>query len=273
MQITDIISYRDYETKLKEKYPLIRSGIITLLMYFLIGRMIDLIQYACEILVCSTILLKIVFHVISDDSDLKQHLETTMNADHNIKELKMINKKTKQIKRVRYEYTGTLLKQILAIIIIRIMIMFLPFLAIVPFIGSFSNIIHLFLLILMLMTQIPLPFINLIISLIARKLNIPTQNCYMMYSMSDIIISWIKRFINESKLSSIRTARDIILKYENDKKIELYDNDYNCMLNTFNNLGINSNCFNDLKNKINFSINWLISMSLSAHTFQLPPKQ
>ncbi|VBB17747.1 hypothetical protein YASMINEVIRUS_210 [Yasminevirus sp. GU-2018] len=212
------------------------TGVGLLLMYLVLGQIMSFVRYVSEILVFTVMPLKIALHVFSTDSDLKQNIENTMAETSDIKELKQAYRQSRKIKRIRLDYGGTLLRQTLVVFIIRMLIMMLPLFEVIPFIGLFSNYVYAFLLFLIILIQTPTTVINSMIDVVAHKLNIRQHNLHLTCPLSDKIIVWIKGSIGDSKLASIRTIRDILLKY--DERSVLLVEDIERLFDALDNLGI-----------------------------------
>lgn len=218
------------------KRAMMSIAAIFMLIYILIGQLISWIQYISDFLVFTVMPIKIAFHVFSSDSDLRKHMENLMTETNDMRELKIAYKQSRKIKRNRSDYAGTLLRQILVVTIIRIIIMMIPILTIVPVFGMFSHFIHIFFIFLIVLVQIPTAVLNYLMSLTANKLNIKAHSFYMDRPLSDRIITQIKICISDSKLSSIRTIRDILLKY--DERTKFCAGDGEQLMDSLNNLGI-----------------------------------
>ena len=204
--------------------------------YLLIGQLISWIQYISEILVFTLMPIKIALHVFSSDSDLRKHMDTMITETNDMKELKIAHKQTKKIKRMRLDYAGTLLRQILVVTVIRILIMLVPILTIMPITCMISHYIHISLIFLTILVQTPTTMLNFFISLITEKLNIRSHDFYLECPLSDKIVMWIKTLISDTKISSIRTIRDILLKY--DGGADFSTEDGNLIIDSLNTLGI-----------------------------------
>ena len=213
-------------------------GVSLLLLYFVLGRIISFICYVSEIFIFTTMPIKIAIHVLSTDSDLKQNIENMITKTSDIKELKKVYRQARKIKRIRMDYGGTLLRQTLVVLLIKIMITIICMFDTVPLIGFFSNGVYMFFLFLMILIQTPVMITNLLINNLAKKLNIKQHNMCLTQPISDNIILWIKGLIGDSKLASVREIRDINLKY--DECSTLLVEDIEKLFNALSNLGISN---------------------------------
>jgi len=226
------------------------SPIFALISYMILGQLLSLVRYFCEILVLIVMPLKIVLHVFSSDSDLKHSIENTIATTSDIDEIKQAYKQAKKLKQKRLDYTSTLLRQTLVIILIKILMTFLPIFELIPFIGLFSNYVYALLLTTIMVVQTPTTLINLLIDTICHKMNIKYHNLYITSPISDKMIDWLKEVIGNSKLSSIRTIRDTVLKYDNKTTDieqvvhDLGDVNVNVNMDYLNHLGINADNLN-----------------------------
>lgn len=196
-------------------------GVVLLLMYLILGQIMSFVRNVCEILVFTIMPLKIAFQVFSTNSDLKLNISNTIASTTDIRELKQVYKQSKKLKKIRSDYGETLLRQTFVVILIRLMMALIPLIEMIPIIGLFialfSNCIYIFLLFLTILIQIPTSILNSFIDIIMCKFYMKHHNLHLSCPLSDKIILWIKGFMNDSKLTSIRIVRDIALKYDMSK--------------------------------------------------------
>lgn len=264
---------------LTNKLVMLMLIVSIIILYTLLGQLFNLIRFVSEILVFMIIPIKIFLHVFSSDSDLKLNIENVMTETSDVKILKNIYRQSRKIKRIRLEYAGTLLRQISVVLMLNLLMKILTIFEMIPFIGLFSTYTYSFLLFIVILIQIPTNLINIFIDIVAQKFNINNDhNNYFTYPLSDWIIIWVKKLVGESKLTSIRTIRDIMLKYDcniksiiddNNTDNTNDDNDNNKLFEALDNLGINkeylksigfnSNNIELFVNKIKDKINTLLS--------------
>jgi hypothetical protein len=175
--------------------------------------------------------LKISLHIFSTDSDLKISSDTLDFDD-----IKTEYKKSKRIKRIRLDYAGTLLRQIFVVSMIRIGIYLLQMISFMPFIGMFTHYFHTFLIFLALLVQLPTTVLNFIILTLTDKFNLTGFDFRLNCPLSDKLIVWTKGFFGDSKLASIRTIRNIVLKYDNKNELDVDDGEK--LMEALDNLGI-----------------------------------
>jgi hypothetical protein len=211
-------------------------------VYLLIGHIIAMIQYVIESLIFIIMPLKIALHVLSNDSDSVKAPDTT-----ELQELKLAYRQSKKIKKIRTDYQGTLLRQMLVVTGLGFIMQLVPLLKMLPIIGMFSYYIRLLLIILIILVQTPTIILNHIVAWITDKIKFTRCDLHLNSPVSDKIIVYIKNSINGSnrsngsKLSSIQDIRDIMLKYD---RVEFNPddgkNDGEKLFAALDNLGINT---------------------------------
>jgi hypothetical protein len=241
---------------LTNKRVMMYAGAMLVLIYLIISQLISWIQYISEILVFTIMSIKIALHVFSYESDLRKHMETLMTQTNDMKELKLAYKQLRKIKRIRLDYVRTLLRQILVVTVIKMLITMLPIFTVIPILGMFFHYIHISLIVLSILVQIPTTILNFFISMITKKLNINNHNFYLVCPLSDKIVFWIKTCICDTKLLSIRTIQDILLKYDKKTEFSIDDGDRDRLMDSLDNLGISKEYLKsvglDLNNMDNF---------------------
>lgn len=232
------------------------------ILYTVLGQLFNFIRFVSEILVFAIMPIKILLHVFSSDSDLKLNIENVMAETSDVKTLKNIYKQSRKIKRIRLEYAGTLLRQISVVLMLNLLMKVLTTIEMIPFIGLFSTYAYSSLLFIIILIQIPTNLINIFIDMIAQRFNISDHNYHFTYPLSEWIIIWVKKLVGESKLSSIRTIRDIMLKYDCNIKSTINDN------NTDNDTNDNNKLFEALDN-LGISKEYLKSIGFNGNNIEL----
>lgn len=216
----------------KNKYPIgISLGCI--LAYLLLGRVMGYIHSITEIIVFSILPLKIVLHVLCNQSESPKY----------------------------NNYSNVLLKQMFLIVLTKTLISFLSFLDLIPIIRIISYPMYLFLITFAIVIQVPVTMLNKIVDVILDKTKLGKNSFVRHYfrinSVYDRVISRITNMIDASKIMRIRIIRNIILKYESE--VSWNPKDVNKMSSALNDLGINQivdnidikSSFNDIIKQIN----------------------
>jgi hypothetical protein len=225
------------------RIAIICTSFSLLISYFLIGHILNFLQYIIEFIIFSITPLKIALHISSTDIDLIQQMESNA-SDFN--ELKQLHKQSKKLMRIRSDYGFMLLRQIFVVSAIRMMIGLIPVLNFIPFMSLVTIYLRIGLLLLMILVQVPTTLINALISHIMEKFELgPAQLAHLQYPISDQLVDWVKNMISETKFASIRIIRDVLLKYDNNDVIDPSDNEN--LISALNNLGIKKELLSYIK--------------------------
>ena len=222
--VTNAIIPNEQKVVTDSRIKIIQLTLTGLGIYLLLGHLLWFIHFLSEFLIFAIMPCKIALHVFSNDH------RTSIDQ---VKERDSVTKLTRgHSRKIKTEYESGLLRQIFVVTLIRTFISLLSIMNLIPIIGLFSHYVHLFLLFLTILVQTPVTILNRILGSVNNKLN---TKLILNYPLHDLIIMRIVNHINESKIVSIKTVRDIMLKYD-DGTDDPEDKDR--LLQSLNELGI-----------------------------------
>ena len=213
----------------KNKFTLIGFASTLILVYYLINQLMGMIQLVADVSVFALMIAKLFITIFSNDgNNLKHQLETIESDD--IKNLKSLHRSHRLTKRARNEYMESLLKQVFVVFTLRSTIFVLPIIsiplfAVVPLIGIIISSIHLGLLLLMILIQVPVPAINIIIDKLKKELNIVNFDFSFTKPLTDTIILFMKSLISIETISSIQTIQDNVVLIDSKTKLSRKDSE------------------------------------------------
>ena len=209
----------------KNKYA-IGITLSLILAYLLLGKIMGYIHSITELIVFSILPLKIILHVMCNQNEPPKY----------------------------NNYSSVLLKQMFLVVLTKTLISFVPFLDLIPIVRIISYPIYLILISFAIIIQVPVTMLNKIINIIMDKTKLGKNSFIRAYlhinPVYDRIINKITNIIDITKITYMRTIRNILLKYESD--ISWNPKDMNKVSSALGELGINQIVDNiDIKSSLN----------------------